>query len=212
MLLFRGIVTILATASDNVGVTSVSIYVDGVLKANDAVSPYSISLDTSVLANGSHSIYAKAYDAAREISVRLRPYLLLWRIMPLFLRQPLHPLRTPNPTPTPTPTPTPITTPTPTSTLGEPFEITSISVGTITDTTANITVTTHLPASIVISYGKTTAYGLGTPTSPFLSTNYIKLTGLTPNTVYDFIVKRDTTTWKSDQFTKLYIPYRGKPG
>jgi Ca2+-binding RTX toxin-like protein len=57
-----------ASASDNVGVTKVEFYVDGTLQGSDPSSPYSLSLDTSALANGSHSLVAKAYDAAGNIA------------------------------------------------------------------------------------------------------------------------------------------------
>ncbi|HET9485002.1 MAG TPA: Ig-like domain-containing protein, partial [Xanthomonadales bacterium] len=59
-----GTITLSATASDNVGVTNVEFLVDGVLKGSDASSPYSIALDSTALANGSHTLVAKAYDAA----------------------------------------------------------------------------------------------------------------------------------------------------
>jgi hypothetical protein len=45
-------------------VTNVEFYVDGVLKAPDASSPYSMTLDSNTLSNASHSLTAKAYDAA----------------------------------------------------------------------------------------------------------------------------------------------------
>lgn len=53
-----------ASASDNVGVSKVEFYVDGALKATDTSAPYSASLDSTTLADGSHSLVAKAYDAA----------------------------------------------------------------------------------------------------------------------------------------------------
>jgi hypothetical protein len=59
-----GTITLSATASDNVGVSSVEFYVDGTLKGSDASSPYSMTLDSTTLANGSHALTAKAYDAA----------------------------------------------------------------------------------------------------------------------------------------------------
>jgi len=59
-----GTITLSATASDNVGVTSVEFYVDGVLKGSDATSPYSMTLNSTTLANGSHAATAKAFDAA----------------------------------------------------------------------------------------------------------------------------------------------------
>ena len=57
-------VTVTATASDNVGVTSVQIYIDGTLAGSDATSPYTYSWNTTTYANGSHTICSKAYDAA----------------------------------------------------------------------------------------------------------------------------------------------------
>jgi hypothetical protein len=62
-----GTISINATASDNVGVTKVEFYVDGALKSTDTTSPYSYSWDSSSVANGSHSLTAKAYDAANNI-------------------------------------------------------------------------------------------------------------------------------------------------
>ncbi len=62
-----GTITFSATASDNVGVTKVEFYVDGVLKATDTTSPYSTSFDSTTIANGSHTLVAKAYDAAGNI-------------------------------------------------------------------------------------------------------------------------------------------------
>ncbi len=62
-----GSITFSATASDNVGVTKVEFYVDGVLKATDTTSPYSTTFDSTTLANGSHTLVAKAYDAAGNI-------------------------------------------------------------------------------------------------------------------------------------------------
>lgn len=62
-----GTVTLSASASDNVGVTKVEFYVDGALKATDTSAPYSASLDSTTLADGSHSLVAKAYDAAGNV-------------------------------------------------------------------------------------------------------------------------------------------------
>lgn len=62
-----GTITLAATASDNVGVAKVEFYVDNVLKATDTTSPYSTTLDSTTLANGSHTLTAKAYDAANNV-------------------------------------------------------------------------------------------------------------------------------------------------
>jgi len=63
-----GTITLSATASDNVGVTKVEFYVDGALKGTDTTSAYSMTLDSTLLANGSHTLSAKAYDAAGNVA------------------------------------------------------------------------------------------------------------------------------------------------
>ncbi len=62
-----GNITLSANATDNVGVTLVEFYIDGALKASSNAAPYSASFDSTTLANGSHSLVAKAYDAAGNI-------------------------------------------------------------------------------------------------------------------------------------------------
>ena len=63
-----GSLNVTATASDNVGVTKVELYVDGTLQPNpDTTSPYSFTVDTTKLAAGSHSLTTKAYDAAGNV-------------------------------------------------------------------------------------------------------------------------------------------------
>ncbi|MBS1785219.1 MAG: M4 family metallopeptidase [Acidobacteria bacterium] len=62
-----GTITFSASASDNVGVTKVEWYVDGSLKGSDTTSPYSMTLDSTTLSNASHTLTAKAYDAAGNV-------------------------------------------------------------------------------------------------------------------------------------------------
>jgi len=62
-----GTVSVTASASDNVGVTKVEFYLDGALKSTDTTSPYAWSFDTTTAANGSHTLSAKAYDAAGNV-------------------------------------------------------------------------------------------------------------------------------------------------
>jgi hypothetical protein len=62
-----GTVSVTASASDNVGVTKVEFYVDGVLKNTDTLTAYAWSWDTTTATNGSHSLTAKAYDAALNV-------------------------------------------------------------------------------------------------------------------------------------------------
>ncbi|TML08512.1 MAG: hypothetical protein E6G39_17755 [Actinobacteria bacterium] len=59
-------VTVSANASDNVGVTKVEFYVDGVLVATDITAPYSASWNTNNSALGAHALTAKAYDLANN--------------------------------------------------------------------------------------------------------------------------------------------------
>ncbi len=62
-----GVIALAATASDNVGVTKVEFHLDGALVGTDTTAPYGLSLDSTSLANGSHSLVAKAHDAAGNI-------------------------------------------------------------------------------------------------------------------------------------------------
>ena len=60
-----GTVTVNGNASDNVGVAGVQFRVDGSnLGAEDTAPPYSVSWNTTTLANGSHAVTAVARDAA----------------------------------------------------------------------------------------------------------------------------------------------------
>lgn len=58
------VVTINATAADNVGVTKVDFLVDGAVVNTDTSSPYSYGWNTTGVSSGTHNITAKAYDAA----------------------------------------------------------------------------------------------------------------------------------------------------
>ena len=62
-----GTVTVTATATDNVGVTKIELYVDGTLLGSGTTSPTSASWNTTTATNGSHSITSKAYDAAGNV-------------------------------------------------------------------------------------------------------------------------------------------------
>ena len=62
-----GIITIPVSATDNVGISKVELYVDGMLKGTDTSSPYSFVLDTKVYADGStHTLSAIAYDTSNN--------------------------------------------------------------------------------------------------------------------------------------------------
>ncbi|MDZ4184193.1 MAG: Calx-beta domain-containing protein, partial [Desulfuromonadales bacterium] len=62
-------VTIAASAADNVGVSKVELYDGTVLKGTDTTAPYSFAWAITSANNGSHSLTAKAYDAAGNSKV-----------------------------------------------------------------------------------------------------------------------------------------------
>ena len=62
-----GTTVVTASASDNVAVTKVEFYLDGVLQSTDTTAPYSWSWNTTTAANGSHALSTKAYDAAGNV-------------------------------------------------------------------------------------------------------------------------------------------------
>jgi thermitase len=59
-----GTITATVSASDDVGVAKVELYLDGVLFAADAISPYTFIWDTAQSGDGPHTLTAVAYDAA----------------------------------------------------------------------------------------------------------------------------------------------------
>lgn len=61
-----GSINVGVNAADNVGVTKVELYVDNVLttSSTSTSSPYRFSLNTGTLSTSSHTLAAKAYDAA----------------------------------------------------------------------------------------------------------------------------------------------------
>ncbi|HEX2062479.1 MAG TPA: Ig-like domain-containing protein [Thermoanaerobaculia bacterium] len=60
-------VSVTASASDNVGVTKVEFWLDGVLRSTDTASPYAWTWDTTTATNGTHALVSKAYDAANNV-------------------------------------------------------------------------------------------------------------------------------------------------
>jgi predicted amidohydrolase len=64
-----GSVNVTAAAADNVGVASVTFLVDGApLAPDDTIAPYEVSWDTRTVANGSHTLIARASDAAGNVA------------------------------------------------------------------------------------------------------------------------------------------------
>src|SRR6266540_1789969 len=59
-----GTIDVTATASDSVGIWKVDFQLDGVTKATDTTSPYSLTWDSTAVANGLHTFSAVATDLA----------------------------------------------------------------------------------------------------------------------------------------------------
>lgn len=62
-------VNVSISASDNLGVTKVDLFVDGKLSNSSTRAPYQFSLSTRKWARGAHTLQAKAYDAAGNVGV-----------------------------------------------------------------------------------------------------------------------------------------------
>ena len=62
-------VTISANASDNVGVSGVTFLVDNIVVGGgeDTTSPYSVIWDSTTVANGIHTIIARARDTSGNL-------------------------------------------------------------------------------------------------------------------------------------------------
>jgi len=57
-----GMIAVIVSASDNVGVVKVEFYIDGRLVATDTAELFPFTWDTTQWTNGSHTLQAKAYD------------------------------------------------------------------------------------------------------------------------------------------------------
>ncbi len=95
------------SATDNVGVTKVELLRDGSVVATDTAAPYSFFWDTTISADGSHTLIAKAYDTAGNVGSSASVTAVVSNVV-----------ATP-PAPTPTPSPNPDTTP-PTVVINSP--------------------------------------------------------------------------------------------
>jgi subtilisin family serine protease len=60
-------VTVSADAADNVGVSKVDFFAGSTLIGSDTTSPYSISWNSTGVANGTYAITSKAYDASGNV-------------------------------------------------------------------------------------------------------------------------------------------------
>jgi subtilisin family serine protease len=63
----RGSLSVSAAATDNVGVTKVELWVNGVLKSTDTSAPFSFSVGGKQLSSGTHTLVTKAYDARNNV-------------------------------------------------------------------------------------------------------------------------------------------------
>jgi len=64
-----GTILVDASATDDVGVTKVELYVDSTLIGTSTIAPYSFNWNTTALTNGStYTLTAKAYDAAGHVT------------------------------------------------------------------------------------------------------------------------------------------------
>jgi hypothetical protein len=82
--------------------------------------------------------------------------------------------------------------------------ISNVSSSGVTSGTATITWTTDEASSSVVNFGTTTSYGSTTTQAPLVTTHSVTLTGLTPNTTYNFDVasaNAASTTTTSTNFT-----------
>ncbi|MBI3071878.1 MAG: putative Ig domain-containing protein [Deltaproteobacteria bacterium] len=65
----NGVVSITATATDNVGVTRVEFFKDGRYLATNTSAPFAASWDTDDETLGSHTLSARAYDASGNVAM-----------------------------------------------------------------------------------------------------------------------------------------------
>jgi len=68
--ILKGTVTISASASDNIGVTSMVIYVDGVQKATSSSGSISFNLNSRKMTSGTHTIRVDAKDGSGHVGTK----------------------------------------------------------------------------------------------------------------------------------------------
>lgn len=61
-----GLFTLQATAMDDVGVSNVDFYIDGLLVGTDFTSPYSFDWDSTTVPDGIHEVKAEAEDSSGQ--------------------------------------------------------------------------------------------------------------------------------------------------
>jgi methionine-rich copper-binding protein CopC len=153
-----GTVNVTANASDNVGVAGVQFLLNGAnLGAEDTASPYSVSWDTTTVANGAYVITARARDGAGNVTTSTQVNVTVSNVDST---PPTVTARTPAPGSTNVPLNT-----TATATFSEPVQSATISF--VLKDPANNTV----PGTV--SYNSGTRTATLTPSSP-----------LSPGTLY----------------------------
>jgi subtilisin family serine protease len=65
--LVGGVVSVSATATDDMAVVRVEFLADGALIGSDTSAPHAVSWNTSALASGAHTLTAKAYDSGGRV-------------------------------------------------------------------------------------------------------------------------------------------------
>jgi hypothetical protein len=63
-----GTSTVTGNATDNINLSKIELFVNGILSDQTSVSPYSFSIDSTNLKGGSNSIDVKAYDTSSNIA------------------------------------------------------------------------------------------------------------------------------------------------
>ncbi len=66
-MIVSGTILVSANASDSSGVSRVELYVDGTRVSTDTTAPYTFPWDTRAVADGSHTLVAKAFNAAGTV-------------------------------------------------------------------------------------------------------------------------------------------------
>jgi thermitase len=73
----EGIFNINVNAEDNIAVSSVSLYADGIFIGSDNVAPFSISFDSHNVADGNVALTARAEDAAGNLGSSATHWLVI---------------------------------------------------------------------------------------------------------------------------------------
>jgi peptidoglycan hydrolase-like protein with peptidoglycan-binding domain len=171
-------VTFGATASDSDGsISKVDFYQGSTLINSDTSFPYSYVLP-GVLA-GSYVLTAKAYDNIGATSISQGISISVSSTSTT--TQPTIPLDT------------------------TPPSISTVSVFSITESGATVTWTTNESSTSSVQYGLTTAYG-STANSSGTTSHSVTLTGLTPNTTYNYrITAKDTANNTSTSVNQTFV-------